>query len=187
MTEDLSKLALEAVEIQKRIKSDTKKLRDIKDNLIEKSKTRNSSYTINVDDGSIRIMKYKRIIHYKLNEKGFNKLDNQTKNDLLKKKLLKVKFVVNNDNYQVASDSNLIPEYLKELIEKKERKPFSVSVILKKKEEDTRRKLDEEDIDVEDDEVMSDIMLNVFPPDSENFSDDDPEDLSEVEKNEKGI
>ena len=30
-------------------------------------------------------MKYKRIIHYKLNEKGFNKLDNQTKNDLLKK------------------------------------------------------------------------------------------------------
>ena len=34
---------------------------------------------------------------------------------------------------------------------------------------------------------MSDIMLNVFPPDSENFSDDDPEDLSEVEKNEKGI
>ena len=61
-------------------------------------------------------MKYKRIIHYKLNEKGFNKLDNQTKNDLLKKKLLKVKFVVNNDNYQVASDSNLIPEYLKELI-----------------------------------------------------------------------
>ena len=72
MTEDLSKLALEAVEIQKRIKSDTKKLRDIKDNLIEKSKTRNSSYTINVDDGSIRIMKYKRIIHYKLNEKGFN-------------------------------------------------------------------------------------------------------------------
>ena len=60
-------------------------------------------------------------------------------------------------------------------------------VILKKKEENTTRKLDEEDIDVEDDEVMSDIMLNVFPPDSENFSDDDPEDLSEVEKNEKGI
>ena len=62
------------------VKAETKKLREIKDHLIEKSKNRNSSYTIKVEDGSIRIIKYKRLIYYKLNERGFNKLDNQTKN-----------------------------------------------------------------------------------------------------------
>ena len=59
MLEDLKKLALEAIKIQKKIKAETKKLREIKDHLIEKSKNRNSSYTIKVEDGSIRIIKYK--------------------------------------------------------------------------------------------------------------------------------
>ena len=95
MSDELNKLAIEALTIQKRIKNDTNNLKKIKDQLIEKSKTKNSSYDINVEDGRIRIIKCKKLIYYKLNEKGFSKLDNQTKNDLLKKKLLKVKFVVN--------------------------------------------------------------------------------------------
>ena len=49
MTEDLSKLALEAVKYKKEL-NQTQKLRDIK-TVNRKSKTRNSSYTINVDDG----------------------------------------------------------------------------------------------------------------------------------------
>ena len=48
MSDELNKLAIEALTIQKRIKNDTNKLKKIKDQLIEKSKTRNSSYSINI-------------------------------------------------------------------------------------------------------------------------------------------
>ena len=131
MLEDLKKLALEAIRIKTRIKADTEKLQEIKNQVVEKSKDRNSSYTIKVDDGSIRIIKYKRLIYFKLNQRGFDKLDNETKNNLLKNKLVKIKFSVNYDGYEEASNKNSVPNNLKELVEKKERKPFSVSVLLK--------------------------------------------------------
>jgi len=189
MSDELNKLAIEALTIQKRIKNDTNNLKKIKDQLIEKSKTRNSSYSINIEDGSIRIIKHKNLIYYKLKEKGFSKLDNQTKNDLLKKKLLKVKFVVNNNNYLNASNNNSIPNVLKELIEKRERQPFYVSVFTDIKKNILSKPDDSKDLedDDENDDAIDDIMLNVFPPDSENFTDDDPKDLSEIEKQEKGI
>ena len=46
MLEDLKKLALEAIRIKTRIKADTEKLQEIKNQVVEKSKDRNSSYTI---------------------------------------------------------------------------------------------------------------------------------------------
>ena len=189
--EQLRKLAREAIEIRKRIKADTDKLQEIKNQVVEKSKSRNSSYTIKVDDGSIRIIKYKRTIYYQLNQKGFDKLDNQTKNNLLKDKLVKIKFSVNTDKYKEALNINSVPNNLKELVENKERKPFSVSVLLNKEEEKSHKKIEEsividEDSDA-DDEALEDLYLNVFPPDLENFSDDDPADLKEVEKDDLGI
>jgi len=188
--EQLRKLASEAIEIRKRIKADTDKLQGIKNQVVEKSKSRNSSYTIKVDDGSIRIIKYKRTIYYQLNQKGFDKLDNQTKNNLLKDKLVKIKFSVNPDKYKEALNTNSVPNNLKELVENKERKPFSVSVLLNKEEEKSHKKIEEsividEDSDA-DDEVLEDLYLNVFPPDMENFSDDDPADLTEIQKSELG-
>ena len=135
MLEDLKKLALEAIRIKTRIKADTEKLQEIKNQVVEKSKDRNSSYTIKVDDGSIRIIKYKRLIYYKLNQRGFDKLDNDTKKNLLKNKLVKIKFSVNYDGYGEASNKNSVPNNLKELVDQKERKPFSVSVLLNKEEE----------------------------------------------------
>ena len=189
--EQLRKLAREAIEIRKRIKADTDKLQEIKNQVVEKSKSRNSSYTIKVDDGSIRIIKYKRTIYYQLNQKGFDKLDNQTKNNLLKDKLVKIKFSVNTDKYKEALNINSVPNNLKELVENKERKPFSVSVLLNKEEEKSHKKIEEsividEDSDA-DDEALEDLYLNVFPPDLENFTDDDPVDLKEVEKDDLGI
>ena len=109
MLEDLKKLALEAIRIKTRIKADTEKLQEIKNQVVEKSKDRNSSYTIKVDDGSIRIIKYKRLIYFKLNQRGFDKLDNETKNNLLKNKLVKIKFSVNYDGYEEASNKNSVP------------------------------------------------------------------------------
>ena len=59
--ESLRKLAKEEIEIRKRIKSDTKKLSEIKDKFIEKSKDKNFSFTIKVGDGSIRAIKNKNL------------------------------------------------------------------------------------------------------------------------------
>lgn len=191
MLEELRKLAKEAIKIKKRIQADTEKLQEIKNKVVEKSKDKNSSYTIAVDDGSIRIIKYKRLIYYKLNQRGFDKLDNDTKNNLLKNKLVKIKFSVNYDGYGEASNKNSVPNNLKELVEKKERKPFSVTVLLSKKEEKFLNKIEDsdnlEEVDDEHEEVIEDILLNVFPADSEHFTDDDPKDLKETEKQEKGL
>jgi len=143
MLDELKKLTTEAIKIKKRIQADTEKLQEIKNQVVEKSKDRNSSYTIAVDDGSIRIIKYKRLIYYKLNQRGFDKLDNDTKNNLLKNKLVKIKFSVNYDGYGEASNKNSVPNNLKELVEKKEKKLFSVTVLLSKKEEKVLNKLEE--------------------------------------------
>ena len=189
--DQLRKLAKEAIEIKKRIKVDTDKLQTVKNEIIEKSKNRNSSYTIAVDDGSIRIIKYKRTIYYNLNQKGFDKLDNQTKNNLLKKKFVKIKFSVDTDNYKDALENNTLPNNLKDLVENKERKPFSISVLLNKEDEEANKKIEQRlvtDEDSEaDDEALEDLYLNVFPPELVNFTDDDPEDLTDVEKQDLGV
>ena len=194
MLEDLKKLALEAIRIKKRIKADTEKLQEIKNQVVEKSKNRNSSYTIPTEDGSIRVIKYKRLIYYKLNQRGFDKLDNQTKNDLLKNRLVKIKFSVNYDGYGEASNKNSVPNNLKELVEKKERKPFSVSVLLSKKEEESLNKIEQNIISDEDkdadDEILEDLYLSVFPQvrqDLQSFTDDDPADLTDLQKQELGL
>mgnify|MGYP006985939738 FL=1 len=189
--DQLRKLAKEAIEIKKRIKVYTDKLKTVKNEIIEKSKNRNSSYTIAVDDGSIRIIKYKRTIYYNLNQKGFDKLDNQTKNNLLKKKFVKIKFSVDTDNYKDALENNTLPNNLKDLVENKERKPFSISVLLNKEDEEANKKIEQRlvtDEDSEaDDEALEDLYLNVFPPELVNFTDDDPEDLTDVEKQDLGV
>ena len=189
--DQLRKLAKEAIEIKKRIKVDTDKLQTVKNEFIERSKNRNSSYTIAVDDGSIRIIKYKRTVYYNLNQKGFDKLDNQTKNNLLKKKFVKIKFSVDTDNYKDALDNNTLPNNLKDLVENKERKPFSISVLLNKEDEEANKKIEQRLVTDEnseaDDEALEDLYLNVFPPELVNFTDDDPEDLTDVQKQDLGV
>ena len=46
MIDEINDLAQKALEIQKRIKEDTLKLKEIKEKLIERSKEKNSSFTI---------------------------------------------------------------------------------------------------------------------------------------------
>ena len=94
-------------------------------------------------------------------------------------------------SYKEALNKNSIPNNLKELVENKERKPFSISVLLNKVEEEANKKIEEsividEDSDA-DDEALEDLYLNVFPPDLENFTDDDPEDLTEIQEEELGL
>lgn len=181
MSEELKKLAIEAIKIKKRIQADTEKLQEIKNQVVERSKDRNSSYTIKVDDGSIRIIKYKRLMYYKLNQRGFDKLDNDTKNNLLKNKLVKIKFSVNYDSYGEALNKNSVPSNLKELVEKKERKPFSVTVLLSKKEEKALDKLEESINDEEKDEAQHEEPTDIRDV-IHLFTDDGINELSEQSK-----
>lgn len=128
MVDEISVLAEEALKIQKRIKEDTVKLRKIKDKLIEKSREKNDSFTISLDEGSIRMMKYKDQVSYKLNEKAFDELDQETKSKLLKENYLKLKVSINNRNFKEAYDNNLVPIELKQIVEIKDKKPFAVTI-----------------------------------------------------------
>ena len=128
MIDEISLLAEEALKIQKRIKEDTIKLRKIKDKLIEKSREKNNSFTISLDKGSIRMMKYKDQVSYKLDEKAFDKLDQDTKSKLLKENYLKLKVSINNRNFKEAYDNNLVPIELKQIVEIKDKKPFAVTI-----------------------------------------------------------
>ena len=128
MIDEISLLAEEALKIQKRIKEDTIKLRKIKDKLIEKSREKNNSFTISLDEGSIRMMKYKDQVNYKLDEKAFDKLDQETKSKLLKENYLKLKVSINNRNFKEAYDNNLLPIELKQIVEIKDKKPFAVTI-----------------------------------------------------------
>ena len=91
-----------------------------------------------------------------------------------------------NDSTSCGKDNNL-----KELVEKKERKPFSVSVLLSKKEEESLNKIEQNIISDEDkdadDEILEDLYLNVFPQDIQGFTDDDPADLTDSQKQELGV
>ena len=46
---------------------------------------------------------------------------------------------------------------------------------------------DDDSVTQVDAEVLEDLYLNVFPPDLRSFTDDAPEDLTEVEKQDLGI
>ena len=128
MIDEINVLAEEALKIQKRIKEDTVKLREIKDKLIEKSREKNNSFTISLDEGSIRMMKYRDQVNYKLDEKAFDKLDQETRSKLLKENYLKFKVSINNRNFKEAYENNLVPIELKQIVEIKEKKPFAVTI-----------------------------------------------------------
>ena len=138
MDETIKKIAFEAVELQKKIKLDQEKLRLLKEKIIFASEGKNSSYAIKLLAGTIRIIKSKKLVSYLLDNKGFDKLNHQTKKRLLQtrvngKKILKFKFLIQPDEYKELLSQNLAPEELKSLVLEKNRKPFYVSILLRKK------------------------------------------------------
>ena len=76
------------------------------------------------------MMKYKDQVSYKLNEKAFDELDQETKSKLLKENYLKLKVSINNRNFKEAYDNNLIPIELKQIVEIKDKKPLLLQFIL---------------------------------------------------------
>ena len=176
MNEDIKKLALEALELQKKVKLDQEKLQNIKEKIIKLSESKNSSYSVNLLAGTVRVTKSKKLISYLLDSKEFDKLDLQDKKKLLQiringKKVLKLKFALQPDEYKTLLTQKLVPEELKKLVSEKERKPFYVSIILEKKL--IKEKITEDEID----------QIFNYSKDDEEEIDDDKEDLYDILSN----
>ncbi|MBD1155626.1 hypothetical protein IDG96_00185 [Pelagibacterales bacterium SAG-MED16] len=177
MNEDIKKLALEALELQKKVKLDQEKLQNIKEKIIKLSESKNSSYSVNLLAGTVRVTKSKKLISYLLDSKEFDKLDLQEKKKLLQiringKKVLKLKFALQPDEYKTLLTQKLVPEELKKLVSERERKPFYVSIILEKKL--IKEKITEDEIDQ---------IFNYSKDDEEEIDDDKEEDLYDILSN----
>ena len=193
MSEEVKKLANEAIDLQSKIKSDTLKLQEIKKQLIELSKNRNNSYAINLPFGKIKIIKSKKLRTHLLDKKKFSDLDLQLKKKLVRNKVVKISYLINNVVYEKLLNEGLIDNEVKSLVTEKNRQPFYVYIYLNKKEV-TEIKKEEEFQDIieaseegtEFDEEIEDILKDQELTQSI-FSDDDPADMSDLEKQEKGF
>ena len=193
MSEEVKKLANEAIGLQSKIKSDTLKLQEIKKQLIELSKNRNNSYAINLPFGKIKIIKSKKLRTHLLDKKKFSDLDLQLKKKLVRNKVVKISYLINNVVYEKLLNEGLIDNEVKSLVTEKNRQPFYVYIYLNKKEV-TEIKKEEEFQDIieaseegtEFDDEIEDILKDQELTQSI-FSDDDPADMSDLEKQEKGF
>tara|TARA_Y100000022_G_C13204279_1_gene354261 strand:+ start:147 stop:731 length:585 start_codon:yes stop_codon:yes gene_type:complete len=193
MSEEVKKLANEAIDLQSKIKSDTLKLQEIKKQLIELSKNRNNSYAINLPFGKIKIIKSKKLRTHLLDKKKFSDLDLQLKKKLVRNKVVKISYLINNVVYEKLLNEGLIDNEVKSLVTEKNRQPFYVYIYLNKKEV-TEIKKEEEFQDIieaseegtEFDDEIEDILKDQELTQSI-FSDDDPADMSDLEKQEKGF
>ena len=193
MSEEVKKLANEAIDLQSKIKSDTLKLQEIKKQLIELSKNRNNSYAINLPFGKVKIIKSKKLRTHLLDKKKFSDLDLQLKKKLVRNKVVKISYLINNVVYEKLLNEGLIDNEVKSLVTEKNRQPFYVYIYLNKKEV-TEIKKEEEFQDIieaseegtEFDDEIEDILKDQELTQSI-FSDDDPADMSDLEKQEKGF
>ena len=193
MSEVLKKLANDAIELQKKIKSDTLKLQEIKKQLIELSKNKNNSYAINLPFGKIKIIKSKKLRTHLLDKKKFSDLDLQIKKKLVRNKIVKISYLINTQIYEKLLEEGLIDNEVKSLVNEKHRQPFYVYIYLNKKEVSEIKKEEEfQDIveaaeeDTEYDNEIEDILKDQELTQSI-FSDDDPVDMIDIEKQEKGF
>ena len=191
MNEKIKKLALQAIELQKRIKADTENLQNIKKEIIKESKGANNSYAVNLITGKVRITKSKKLRSFLLDKKKFSNLDIQTKKKLVRNKVVKLSYLINTETYQKLLDENLVDNELKEIVEEKKRQPFYISILLNKNVLKEVKKENEFEEIVEAAE-NDDSDENELDPGEEMFiqsvfSDDDPADMHENEKEEKGF
>lgn len=194
MNEKLKKLASEAVNLHKKIKADTEKLQNIKKEIIAESSGVNSSYAINLISGKLRVTKSKKLKSFLLNKKKFSNLSIQLKKKLVRNKIVKLSYLINPETYTQLLNEGLVDKDLKEIVDEKQRQPFYISIFLNKKElkEIPKENEFEEILEAAETESSSEDETDIIDPADDLFiksvfSDDEPEEISETEKEEKGF
>ena len=194
MNENLKKLASEAVNLHKKIKADSEKLQNIKKEIIAKSSGANSSFAINLIAGKVRVTRSKKLKSFLLNKKKFSSLSIQLKKKLVRNKVVKLSYLINTEVYTQLLNDGLVDEELKNLVDEKKRQPFYISIFLNKKElkEIPKENEFEEILEAAETESSSEDEIDIIDPADDLFiksvfSDDEPEEISETEKEEKGF
>ena len=194
MNENLKKLASEAVNLHKKIKADTEKLQNIKKEIISKSSGANSSFAINLIAGKVRVTRSKKLKSFLLNKKKFSSLSIQLKKKLVRNKVVKLSYLINAEVYTQLLNDGLVDDELKNLVDEKKRQPFYISILLNKKElkEIPKENEFEEILEAAETESSSEDETDIIDPADDLFiksvfSDDEPEEISETEKEEKGF
>ena len=194
MNEKLKKLASEAVNLHKKIKVDTEKLQTIKKEIIAESSGANSSYAINLISGKLRVTKSKKLKSFLLNKKKFSNLSIQLKKKLARNKIVKLSYLINPETYTQLLKEGLVDKDLKEIVDEKQRQPFYISIFLNKKDLKEIPKKDEfeEIIEAAETESSDEDEADIVDPADDLFiksvfSDDNPDEISETEKEEKGF
>lgn len=194
MNENLKKLASEAVNLHKKIKADTEKLQNIKKEIISKSSGANSSFAINLIAGKVRVTRSKKLKSFLLNKKKFSSLSIQLKKKLVRNKVVKLSYLINTEVYTQLLNDGLVDDELKNLVDEKKRQPFYISIFLNKKElkEIPKENEFEEILEAAETESSFEDETDIIDPADDLFiksvfSDDEPEEISETEKEEKGF
>ena len=201
MSEELKKLANQAVNLQQKIKSEILKLQEIKETIIHLSSKKTNSFIVNLPSGKVRVVKSRKLKSLILDHNKFSSLDVQLKKKIVKNKIVKISYKINSKVYEKLLNDGLIDDDLKRLVAEKKRKPFYVYIYLNKEEESSSHKkteiieldntsrednfedsvLNYDELNEEIDDVLKDqeLLQSIL-------SDDDPADMSDLEKQESG-
>jgi len=126
MTSNIKELTDHALKLYLQIKSDTEKLKKLKNEILEK--TSDDTKSISVRDNFFRIYKSKEKFKYLLNKK-FNELSELKQKELYDTGLLKVYYKINKDKYEKTKGTSLKNE-LEQYVEKKERPERQIAIFL---------------------------------------------------------
>ena len=205
MSEDnnkINQLAKEVSDLNFKIKLDTIKLKRIKEQLIDLMVNENVSEII-TDTSKIKKSKWSVRFSTQL-RKEFNKLEDKKKEELLNKGLIKIQYKLNTKNFGELKNKQEKTELDEYIIDKKNQIFLTIKLNENSKKElenkiETKDGNYDERIDLEesfleeiesfaDEQDYIDIeLMEEAKPDPQYFSDDDPVDMSDVDKIEKGF
>ena len=211
MSEDnnkINQLAKEVSDLNFKIKLDTIKLKRIKEQLIDLMVNENVPRVI-TDKSNIKKSKWGLRFSTQL-RKEFYKLDDKKKEELLSKDLLKIYYRLNSKKYEEIKNKQEKTELDEYIIDRKNlvfltirlneqsRKELTNGIETKEDAYDERKFLEKsflEEIEgladeyeeyVDEQDRLDVELMDEVKPDPYYFSDDDPEDMNDIERNEKG-
>ena len=198
----INQLAKEVSDLNFKIKLDTIRLNKIKEQLIDLMVNENVP-DITTDKSDIKKSKWSIRFSTQL-RKEFHKLDDKKKEELLNKGLLKIQYRLNTKNFEELKSKQEKTELDEYIIDKKNQiflritlnensKKILVNEI-EAKDDNYDERIDLEESFLEEIESFADEqdyidieLMEEAKPDPQYFSDDDPVDMSDVDKIEKGF
>ena len=198
----VNQIAKEVSDLNFKIKLDTIRLNKIKEQLIDLMVNENVP-DITTDKSDIKKSKWSIRFSTQL-RKEFHKLDDKKKEELLNKGLLKIQYRLNTKNFEELKSKQEKTELDEYIIDKKNQiflritlnensKKILVNEI-EAKDDNYDERIDLEESFLEEIESFADEqdyidieLMEEAKPDPQYFSDDDPVDMSDVDKIEKGF